>query len=125
MIQFVFALAITSQPVTGFVPYRGKLAASRPVRSATFGRLLSKPVVVFDGCFDEDSTTAIKAALMKDDAENGIADVTRVIDRQDSTFKRSEVEKALMSFIDELGDDEEPSRYIEWWWRDEWSVVSS
>jgi hypothetical protein len=76
---------------------------------------------VYDNCFDESITRGMRDALVKVDENSGFIEETRVIDRFEVSLNElSSIERALLSFVDELGNDEEPSRFVEWWWRDEW-----
>ena len=79
---------------------------------------------VFDGVLDKDTTSSLHNLLMRLDDETNMADTTRVIDRHEkmgvaTNQKTTEkaIEMLLRSVVEELGDD---SRFIEWWWRDEW-----
>lgn len=72
---------------------------------------------VFDGCFSNESLLAMKRELFKNDEENGLMEDTRVIDRLGDSSLLSPVETALVSWMDAAN---EPGRFIEWWWRDEW-----
>lgn len=69
---------------------------------------------VWDNSFGPSETKYLRDLLLASDVE----EKTSVIDRQDKTQERGPVASALESWIDEFGGDS--SRYIEWWWRDEW-----
>eukprot|EP00613_Pedinella_sp_CCMP2098_P066037 CAMPEP_0171989234 /NCGR_PEP_ID=MMETSP0993-20121228/276310_1 /TAXON_ID=483369 /ORGANISM="non described non described, Strain CCMP2098" /LENGTH=407 /DNA_ID=CAMNT_0012642221 /DNA_START=78 /DNA_END=1301 /DNA_ORIENTATION=- len=112
--SFVVVVGMMIAQSTGF------LLKTTRINQFGFRSVIRHHPVIFDGCFDKDTTQAMKAALTQDDEENGLAEATRVIDRFDNSVELSEVERALVSFVNELGDDEDPSRFIEYWWRDEW-----
>ena len=114
---FVSAGVFLVQTVLSFGSIPGR-SGRAPLHVRKFGELPR----VYDDVFEKCTVEEIQEILSTFDNEHGLVEDTRVIDRFDvnPTNELSSIETALVSFIDELGENEEPSRFIEWWWRDEW-----
>ena len=127
---------IALTPCYGFLGHKSSL---RGFGLAAEANHEASPWAVFDGCFNAATLESLKSELMREDEEKGIVEDTRVIDREGDPSKWSQVEAALVSWVDALGDHfdnenendkamnamcgRDSSRFIEWWWRDEWYIV--
>ena len=104
-------------------------ASSTTTTTTTSSWSSSSFIEVFDGVLDRSTSSSLLFLLERLDDETNMAEATRVIDRQKKTVEplldaspsisptEAAIEGLLRSVVDEIGDG---SRFIEWWWRDEW-----